>query len=246
MDHSAAPRRLPAARSVQSVAVDDAMLHNPAIMTQAGQGWATMNIEGTGEVSGVVVGFDTAVVVVALALPVDIIRNRGVLLTLGIDGRTVEGVSGTTTGTSKHPDGRQCIAIRLNRDDGDAPSPAASRRAKARVPFEAKVDAMVIASRTTADKNYRFQAIDLSSRGLGVTGARTIATKSRVLLRFALPPHRGATMQIRAVVAYFQRSSEAHIHVGFEFERVTAAQLTQLNNAIMHISHPRRTSREPS
>ena len=202
-----------------------------------------MNIEGIGEVSGVVVGFDTVVVVVALALSIDVTRGRGVVFALGIDGRTEQGLCGTTAGVSRHPDGRQCIAIRLNADGRGTPGGLASRRAKVRVPFDAKIDALVVASRKATDKNYRFQAVDLSSRGLGTVGTREIATKSSVLLRFAVPPHRGSMLQIRAVVVHLQRISPGEVQVGFAFERVTAAQLTQVNNAIMHLSHPTSPAR---
>ncbi len=208
-----------------------------------GHGWATMNIDGIGEISGDVVGFDTVFVVVAVSLPVDVLHGRPVVLALGIDGRVVQGVSGTTSGISTHPDGRLCIAIRLDEDGQEPTSDSQSRRAKLRVPFDAKIDAMVVASRKTTDKNYRFQAIDLSSRGIGASGAREVPTKSNVLLRFAVPPHRGATLQIRAVVSHFRRISESAVHVGFEFDRVTAAQLAQLNNAIMHLSHSGVSSR---
>jgi PilZ domain len=208
----------------------------PPARTKVGEGWASLNIEGLGDVSGAVVGFDTKVVVVALELPAEIVRGRAVVLALGIDGRTVQGIEGTTMGASKHHDGRLCVAVRLNSDGVDS-GDFSSRRSKARIPFEAKVDALVVTSRKATDKNYKFQAIDLSTRGLGAVGPREIPSKSGVLLRFAIPPHRGSVIQLRAFVSYYQRISDDQIQIGFEFERVTSAQLTQLNGAVMYLSH---------
>lgn len=106
-----------------------------------------------------------------------------------------------------------------------------------RVPFTARVDVMVVSSRSSADHGYRIQAFDLSRRGLGAISEREIPNRSSVLLRFPVPPQRGTTIQLRGIVAYCRSIGTRRFQVGFEFERVGATQLHQLKAAVIALSN---------
>ncbi len=202
------------------------------------EAWAEIYIEGVGTFAGEVVGFDPQHTVVAFADPVSIPSGRAVVLALGVDDEQGQGVSGTSIATLTHADGRCCVAIALNESiDRRTLTTSDERRRKARVPFVTRIEVMAITAKKSGDTNFRCEAYDLSTRGMGAVSHKEIKRASTVLLRFALPPHRGATAQVRASVAYSRAlGADLGIQLGFEFERVSASQLLQLNTAINYLS----------
>ena len=194
------------------------------------RGWARLTVDGIGLLTGEVVGFNARIVVVALDHPVAVGPERDVTVSLGVDGREIAGVTGSTVMMIVHTDGRRCLAVELDDDM------RARLRRNTRVPFGAKVEVMVVSARSASDHGYRITAFDLSKKGLGAFSEREIPIRSSALLRFAVPPHRGTIVQVRGVVAYCRAVGTRRFQVGFEFERVGATQLQQLAAAVVAIS----------
>ncbi len=193
--------------------------------------WARLSIDGVGLIEGEVVGFNRAIVVVAIAEAVRVPRDRVATISLGVDAEEAQGLLGTTMLAVTHADGRRCVAVALA-DDGEL-----RQRTRIRVPFDTRVDAMVITSRTTSDHTYKYTAFDLSTKGIGVHGPREIPLRSEALLRFAVPPHRGTIVQVRGVVAYCRAVNPRSFQVGFEFDRVGRSQIQQLHAAVTHLAN---------
>lgn len=204
---------------------------SPRAATPVARGWARLNIDGIGLLSGEVVGFNVRIAVVALDHPISVGPGRHVSVAMGVDGDETEGVHGETLMMVTHHDGRRCLAIELS----DTIPPGLRRNM--RVPFTARVDVMVVSSRTSSDHGYKIEAFDLSRRGLGAFSEREIPTQSSVLLRFPVPPHRGAIVQLRGIVAYCRPVGPRRFQVGFEFERIGATQLHQLKAAVIALSN---------
>ena len=190
-----------------------------AAQSRVERGWAQLNIDGIGLLTGEVVGFNRRIAVVALDHAVAVGPGRYVSVAMGVEGRETEGVSGETIMMISHHDGRRCLAVELSDT-----TPATARR-NTRMPFTGRVDVMVVSSRSSSDHGYRVQAFDLSRRGLGAVSEREIPVRGAVLLRFPVPPNRDTVVQVRAAVAYCRSAGSRRFQVGFEFERVGATQL---------------------
>ena len=190
-----------------------------------------MSIDGVGLVEGEVVGFNRRIVVIALPPSVSRVSiNRLATMTLGIDEHNETGISGTTLTTLTHPDGRRCVAIELNDSDGSM------LRRHIRVAWETRIDALMISSRESSDQQFRFTSFDISAKGVGAHGVRPIPVAAEVLLRFAVPPHRGAVLQIRSTVAYCRPAGHRVHQVGFEFTRLSRGKIQLLHAAVVHLA----------
>jgi hypothetical protein len=191
--------------------------------------WARLALAGAGELVGDVVEFGDGRLVVALDHAATAMVGRAVVLTLGV-GRDQEGglwamitEAGTTT------DGRACLTVRVVDGRGGG------RRDVARVPFAAKVEVLVVSSRTNTEPRLRGSAIDLSTGGMALRLERDLPPGATLLLRFPVPPNRGATVQVRATVVSCRAADDEWLHC-VAFDRVSGTVAQQLQAAVRAIS----------
>jgi PilZ domain len=192
----------------------------------ADRAWARGTVGGVGGLEGEIVAFGDGQVTVALASPVPGATGRAAILTLGVGRHQESGVWADVVAAATTSDGRPCLVLRLVERRGGG------RREVERVPFAAKVDVLVVSGRRNGDAHVRGVAVDLSARGLGVQLDRDLPPGTTVLLRFPVPPNRGAVVQVRgSVVSCRPDEHGASVH-GIAFERVSGTVSQQLQAAL--------------
>jgi hypothetical protein len=192
------------------------------------QGWARLTIGGLGDIEGQIVDFDARRVVVAPSTPVRGALGASVVMTLGIGAQQATGLAAMVSGSTQLADGRHCLVLEL--------AEAGGRQRSDRVPFAAKVDILVVSGRAGSDAHLRAKATDLSARGIGVRLDRDLPTRTVVLLRFPVPPNRGATAQVRGHVVSCRADGDGQWLIGIAFERVTSGVSQQLLAAVRSIA----------
>lgn len=188
--------------------------------------WARVTVGGVGILDGDVIDFDDRSVTIATAQPVRGAAGRPALLTLGMGADRRSGVMATVRATSTAPDGRACLLVDLDGPDTD------DRRRHDRVPFAAKVDILIVSGVASSDPRVKSVAVDLTPRGIAVRGERDLPPRADVLLRFPVPPARGAVVQVRGKVRWCRADPESGWLIGISFERVSASAAQQLRNAL--------------
>ncbi len=177
--------------------------------------------------------FSDAEMTVALDQPVSDPLGRPVRLTVGVGRAQESGLWAAVTGTSRAPDGRSCLVLRIVDGRGGG------RRDVARVPFDAKVDVLVVSSRANVEPRLRASALDLSTGGMALLLDRELPPGTTLLLRFAVPPNRGATAQVRGTVVSCRPEADGTVAHGIAFERVSGTVAQQLQLAVRAISDGR-------
>lgn len=192
--------------------------------------WAVATIGGR-EVRGELVGFSRRIAVVAFDRAQPLGAGDMLRLRIGIDGgaRTEDA---TVIARVMHVlltrDGRPAVAFTLPDDE------AAARRAEARVPYEARVDLIVIDGRVGGDAHQRAHSIDLSANGISIRSDRELPPMTSVLLRLTLP-HANGPMQFRAQVRWC-RPQGSQFLCGLVFSGLKGNQGREIAAAVLALT----------
>jgi hypothetical protein len=192
--------------------------------------WARLAVAGGGEVTGDVVEFRDGELVIALDHAATAMVGRAVVLTVGVGREQESGLWATVTEAGTTSDGRPGLTLRVVDGRGGG------RRDVARVPFTAKVEVLVVSSRTNVEPRLRGSAVDLSTGGMALQLERDLAPGTTLLLRFPVPPNRGATVQVRGTVVSCRAAGDDEWLHGLAFERVSGTVAHQLQAAVRAIS----------
>ncbi len=184
--------------------------------------WARLTVGGVGAFRAEVVDFDTRRIVVAPEHPVAGAVGREALVTLGVGAQHASGIVAVVRSTATAHDGRACLVLELVADSGTDGRPQQD------LPFAAKVDILVVSGRLHSDQPLRGVAVELSTREIVVRTERDLPMRTAALLRFAVPPNRGTTVQVRGKVAWCRPDPEAGFVQRFVFERVSGSASQQL------------------
>jgi hypothetical protein len=192
--------------------------------------WARITVGGVGVLDGDVIDFDDRSLTVATDQPVRGATGRPAILNLGLGADQRTGVLATVRATATTPDGRPCLLIDLDGGDID------DRRRHDRIPFAAKVDILIVSGVASSDARVKSIAVDLTTRGIAVRGERDLPPRADVLLRFPVPPVRGAIVQVRGKVRWCRPDTESGWLIGISFERVSGSTAQSLRNALKAIT----------
>jgi hypothetical protein len=183
-----------------------------------------VTVGGIGAFEAEVLGFDALHIVVAPDREVASAVGRSALVTLGVGEQHESGLVAIVRSKTTTADGRECLVMEL--------AESGSQRALLQLPFAAKVDMMLVSGRIRSDQPLRGVAVELSQRNIAVRAERDLPAHTLALLRFAVPPNRGATVQVRAKVISCQPDPDGGFVHNFSFERVTGTVAQQLAGAL--------------